>query len=78
MARFKINVTVERDDAPTFRRAVQECRAAGMTVERELAGIGIITGEVDADQVATLEKVAGVKVERARAIQVKPPGRGPV
>lgn len=78
MARFKVNVTVQGDGKEAFAQALKECQAAGMAVERQLSGVGVITGEVDAAQAAALGKIEGVRVERARTFQAKPPGHGPV
>ena len=66
----RIIVTVAGEVEPVTERL----RAAGMTVERVLGAVGIITGSVDAERRVALAAVPGVvAVERDRPVQLAPP-----
>ena len=48
--------------------------AAGMTVHRREAGIGVLSGSISADRIDRLRAVAGVEnVETQREVRVPPP-----
>jgi hypothetical protein len=65
-----IIVTVTGEAEPVAERL----RAAGMTVERVLGAVGIITGSVDTERRATLAAVPGVvAVEPDRPVRLAPP-----
>ena len=52
----------------------EQLRAAGMTVERVLGAVGIITGSIEAERRAALSAVPGVvAVELEQRIQLPPP-----
>ena len=63
-------VTVSGEAGPV----AEQLRAAGMTVERVLGAVGIVTGSVDSERRASLAAVPGVvAVEPDRPIQLAPP-----
>lgn len=65
-----IIVTVSGEAEPVAERL----RAAGMTVERVLGAVGVITGSVDSERRASLAAVPGVvAVELDRPVQLAPP-----
>ena len=67
----RIIVTVSGEAEPV----AEQLRAAGMTVERVLGAVGVITGSVDAERRASLAAVPGVvAVEPDRPVRLAPPG----
>jgi hypothetical protein len=65
-----IIVTVSGEPEPV----AAQLRAAGMTVERVLGAVGVITGSVDSERRASLAAVPGVvAVELDRPVQLAPP-----
>jgi hypothetical protein len=69
-------VTISVDDAhrDRFAEVVQASERAGLQVEQQLEGIGVIVGRIERGKRQQLEQVAGVAaVEGARRIQIAPP-----
>jgi uncharacterized protein involved in exopolysaccharide biosynthesis len=74
MAIEHVNVSVADDYLDRFAMVVQQCKKAGLKVEQQLAQIGIVSGSIDAKQLADLNQVEGVAaVERSRTYQIAPP-----
>jgi hypothetical protein len=74
MAIEHVNVSVADDYLDRFAMVVQECQQAGLKVEQQLAQLGIVSGSIDATQLADLKQVEGVAaVERSRTYQIAPP-----
>ncbi|MDP1848019.1 MAG: hypothetical protein Q8K79_09520 [Solirubrobacteraceae bacterium] len=65
-----IIVTVAGEAEPV----AEQLRAAGMTVDRVLGAVGIVTGSVDSERRASLAAVPGVvAVELDRPVGLAPP-----
>jgi precorrin-6B methylase 2 len=47
--------------------------AEGMKVDTVLAAIGVITGEIAAEHLATFEKIDGISIEADKNVQLSPP-----
>lgn len=74
MAIQKVNVAVSSDYLSRFSDVVERCRVAGLEVEQVLPMIGVITGTVDAQKLAQIQKVEGVNaVEEQTEYQLPPP-----
>lgn len=68
-------ITVEDAHRATIATVARRLRAAGLGASQTLASAGIITGCVARDEMAGLEKVAGVQaVEASCGVQIPPPG----
>jgi hypothetical protein len=74
MAVEHVNISIEDDYLDRFSDVVQHCEEAGLKVEQELEGVGVVTGLIDSDKLADLEQVEGVAaVESERQFQLSPP-----
>ncbi len=74
MSKTPVNISVSDDHLDRFPEVVSELRKAGLQVEQELAAVGIVSGTVEEDQLADVEKVAGVAaVEPEVSYQLPPP-----
>lgn len=60
MARIRLTVLVHENWRDRFSVIVENCRLAGLAVERELVTIGVITGNIDEDRVSALAHIEGV------------------
>ncbi|MBV9279541.1 MAG: ketohydroxyglutarate aldolase [Chloroflexi bacterium] len=75
MAIEHVSVSVSDDYLDQFPEVARQLREAGLHVEWELAGLGILTGSIDSSRIANLDHIKGVMaVEPAREIRVAPPG----
>jgi hypothetical protein len=71
-----VNVLVSVGDSHLGRldEVSRAAEAAGMTVHRREAGIGVLTGSIAADKIDRLRAVAGVEdVEAQREVRIPPP-----
>jgi hypothetical protein len=73
------DVTVAIDDAhlapSQFNEIVRRMEQAGLTVASRGQLTGVVSGSIEADKLAELERIPGVAaVERSRAIRIPPPG----
>jgi hypothetical protein len=74
MAIAHVNVSVADDYLDRFAMVVQRCQKAGLKVEQQLAQIGVMSGAIDSEKLADLERVEGVAaVEQSRTYQIAPP-----
>ncbi len=72
MATEYVNVSI--DDLDGFSEVVQRCEEAGLKVEQQLEGVGVVSGWIDRDKLADLEQVKGVAaVEASREVRIAPP-----
>lgn len=65
-ARVRIAIAVAEDAFARIAEVLHACRASGFVDEVTLASVGVVTGVVGADRLATLMRVPGVAaVEQA-------------
>jgi hypothetical protein len=70
----QVSIAVADDYLEKFSEVVQRIEQAGLRVEQQLEIVGIITGSIDSDKIADLDKVEGIAtVERSRGYQLPPP-----
>ncbi len=75
MGRIRLTLCVDDSHADDLGDIAGAARRAGMTVEQELSGIGVLTGSIDADNLDALRAIAGVtSVEQERDVTLPPPG----
>lgn len=75
MAHTQLSVSVEEAYLSRYAEVVEDCRKAGMLVERQMATVGIIAGTIDTARVQDLYKIAGVRdVEPSRINRCLEPG----
>lgn len=60
MARIRLTVLVREAWRDRYPLVVERCRQAGLTVERELVAVGVITGSIEEDLLTALMGVEGV------------------
>ena len=72
MAGEKVNVIVT-DNASSFAEVVQRSKYAGLQVEQQDEELGFLSGTIDAEKLAGLERMEGITVEREREFQLPPP-----
>ncbi|TEA79172.1 hypothetical protein [Allopusillimonas ginsengisoli] len=58
---IKLTVLVSETWRSRFPEVVENCRRAGMVIERELVAVGIISGSIDESAVNILAKIEGVQ-----------------
>jgi hypothetical protein len=74
MLAVNLSVVVDDQYKDRFSEVVDELKRSGMTVDRQLKSIGVITGSIDSAKVDALKRINGVAdVEEAREIQIAPP-----
>jgi hypothetical protein len=54
-------------------KTLSSLRKRGMKVDSVLDSIGVITGEIAESKLSSVEKTAGVTVEREQRVQLPPP-----
>ena len=70
-----VSVTVADSHLPEIHKLADSLRSKGMTVERVLPVMGVISGYCSADCLSDLESVAGVaSVNRESYAPLPPPG----
>lgn len=73
-AQEEVQISVSESHLAEFEKVVERLAAAGLRVDQQLDVIGVVTGHVEPNQIARLEKVRGVSgVERSRTVRI-PPG----
>lgn len=60
MAQIRLTLLVRADWRDRYSAVLENCRQAGLTVERELRTVGAIAGSIDEGQLAGLASVEGV------------------
>lgn len=71
----KVTVTVADDHVGDIEEVAQRLRSAGMTVDRVLGPVGIITGSLHPSGRSSIEAMAEVAaVEEEMEFQLPPPG----
>ena len=69
-----VTVTVDEAHADTIDEVAARLRDAGMTIDRVLGAIGVITGSVAASRLHLVEAVEGVaSVEEQTGFSLPPP-----
>ncbi|AEC18662.1 hypothetical protein PT7_0122 [Pusillimonas sp. T7-7] len=67
MSNIQLTLSVEESYMGRYAEVVENCRRAGMLVERQLVTVGVITGTIDTSKVQALSHIAGVRnVEPSR------------
>ena len=74
MSKVNLLVSVDDEHLGRFSEVVKGLEDAGMDVEQELEGTGVVTGSIDSEKVEQLRKVEGVShIEEPRQFQIAPP-----
>ncbi len=74
MSKVNLTVSVADDHLENFSEVVARCRKAGMSVEREMKSIGMISGSIDEAALEKLRRIKGVLLaEPERSFQISPP-----
>lgn len=60
MSQISLTILVNTAWRDRFPQVVENCRQAGMIIERELVAVGVIAGSIDEDSVSTLTQIEGV------------------
>lgn len=60
MPRVNLTILVNTSWLNRFPQVVDNCRQAGMTIERELNTVGVIAGSIEEAGVSMLEQIEGV------------------
>jgi hypothetical protein len=72
--RVQVLVAVNDEHLSKISQIAQQCKKAGLKVDKTLEGVGIITGSISEDKLDSLTGVDGVaSVEREQAYQIPPP-----
>lgn len=74
MADENVNVSVADDHLHRFDEVVRRMKRAGLKVDQQLEGVGVVSGSIDSAKVQDLEGTPGVSsVERSRTVGIAPP-----
>jgi hypothetical protein len=74
MAKEGVNISIADEHRARFPEIVKSLRDAGLDVTQELESLGVVSGSIDSDKLADLDKVDGVTaIERERSYQLSPP-----
>lgn len=74
MSKVDLLVSIDDTHLDRFPEVVESIKDAGMDVEQQLEGIGVVTGSIDSEKIEQLHKVEGVShVEESRQFQIAPP-----
>jgi hypothetical protein len=60
MARIHLIVLVHETWRDRYSQVVEDCRQAGLTVEREMIAVGVIAGSIEEHLLAALAEIEGV------------------
>ena len=75
MGKVRLSLSVGDEHTKDLARIAKALKKAGMKVEQQLASLGVITGEIDADKLPALGRIPGVMhVEEERQVGIAPPG----
>lgn len=73
----RITVTISEADVERCAAIAEQLAAAGMTVERVLPALAMVTGTIASERRATLEAIDGVAAVTAEQVyQLPDPGSG--
>ena len=61
MNTIKLTLSVDEAYLGRYAEVVENCRRAGMLVERQMVSLGIIVGSIDVSKMQDVHKVAGVR-----------------
>jgi hypothetical protein len=75
MSKVRLTLSVSDSHLKRLDQVARDAKAAGLEIEQQLDGIGVITGSIEADRIAHLHRIAGVDhVEPDRTVGIAPPG----
>jgi hypothetical protein len=73
MATWQIQASV--DDEANLDEVAAAAEKAGLRIQQKLTALGLIIGEIDEEQIASVQAVRGISsVERTREVRIAPPG----
>jgi hypothetical protein len=76
MKKVRLSLSVSDTHLGDIKKVVKAAKKAGMSVEAQHESLGVVTGSIDADKLAALQRVAGVgHVEEERKVGIAPPDR---
>lgn len=78
MADVKVIVSLTADAADHYGDVVLACERAGLRVDQQLPGLGVVTGQIEASTIDELRRVAGVDAVELDQRIVLPPPDSPV
>jgi hypothetical protein len=74
MSKVNVSVLVSDNSLHRISDVVKQVKSRGMRVDHVLENSGVLTGSVDSDDLARLNKVKGVSgVEQERSFHIAPP-----
>lgn len=69
MTRKRLHILVEQASLERFPEIVEDCRRAGMVIERQMRTVGVFSGLIDESSLEDVCKVKGVRnVEESRDV----------
>ncbi|MEM7796038.1 MAG: ketohydroxyglutarate aldolase [Cyanobacteria bacterium P01_C01_bin.118] len=60
MDKVTVNITIDDAHLEQIDQITEDLKAAGLDVEQTLSTLGIVTGSIDSEKVASLSDVTGV------------------
>jgi hypothetical protein len=74
MGKVNLSIAVSDEHSHKFSNIVKKMKKAGLKVDEEMEGLGIVTGSIDSAKVDSLRDLEGVKhVEEQRNVHIPPP-----
>jgi len=74
MSKVKLSVSIEDQHLDRLDEVVERVKHAGMSVDRVMGAIGVLTGSIEPEKLDSLRGVAGVShVEASRSYSIAPP-----
>lgn len=71
MAKVEILVTIEDAAGNSISKIADDCRAAGMSIEQQMSGVGMISGTIEKSNIGKLRQIKGVTdVEESKPISI--------
>ena len=68
MALVQITVVVDNEQFHQLTEIVSLLEEAGMLIDQVLESLGVVTGAIDAADIAAIENIEGITIERQRDV----------
>ncbi len=69
----KVEIIVKVDDAYAGKMSeiAKECKSAGMSIDQQMGGVGMISGTIEKSNISKIERIKGVSyVEESKSIGI--------
>lgn len=71
MEKIEVLVTINDADAGKMAEIAKNCSAAGMSVEQQMSGVGMISGTIEKSNISKLRQIKGVAdVEESKSLSI--------